>query len=660
MEKRMRFLISPEKRELLPYLLCLSFLVFPSLAGAWSGVFLSNNAAQSQATYVVQFETKIRGKIDKISLAFPPGTNAAKAVLGRVMVNDQVSEDDGKGRDDHKLRVDSKNPNTLLVDLRQSRHVWPGSIVLIELFNLTNPPGGSHVLNIIIQDHRGHVQETISPIAFSTSAGGSGDITAVTAGPGLTGGGTSGDVTLGVAGPYQLPQTCSSGQVPKWNGATWACAADDMSSSGGDITAVNTPPGSGLTGGAASGDVSLSVAPGGITSAMLAPNSVDSSKIVDGSMGTADLADGAVTLLKHAPNSVDSSRIVDGSITAADVNSAFLAQMQLRVSGTCPAGQAIQVINADGTVVCQSISGGSVPNITISECDATIPSSKCNTAIGVGALGSNTDGTFNTAIGSGALFANTSGFTNIAIGSAALTSNTGGFTNIAIGSGALISNTNGSTNTALGAQALESNFTGSGNIAVGYQAGVNAVGSGNILLGHPGSPIAEDFTIRIGSPPGSGAPSIHTRTFIAGIRDKTTGKTDGVAVLIDSNGQLGTVSSSRRYKDDIRDMGEASSGLLMLRPVTFRYKETAVAGGRPTEYGLIAEEVADVYPDLVVHSATGEIETVQYHKLVPMLLNELQKQHLQLGRQEQEITQLKARLEALERLALAKQGLAQR
>ena len=696
MEKHMKFLIKLGTGRLLPYLLCLSLLVLPNLAGAWSGVFQSNNVAQSQATYTVQFETKIWGKIDKISIAFPAGTNAAKAVLGRIMVNDKVTEDDGKGRDDHKLLVDSKNPNILLVDLRQSRHVWPGSIVLIELFNLTNPPPGNYSLNITIQDKWGHAKETISPIAFSTfaGAGGSGDITAVSAGTGLTGGGTSGDVMLGLIDSYQLPQSCSSGQVPKWNGATWACTPDEVSMSAGDITAVNTPPGSGLTGGAASGDVNLSVAVGGITSAM----------IQDGAVGTADLADGAVTAAKLGANSVDSSKIADGSIGTADVNN---AQIQLRVTGTCPANEAIRVVNADGTVTCQSTSGAgggvtevtasaplvssggntpniSLPNVTMSECNVTI--NECNTAMGVAAFVSNTSGTFNTALGSNALALNDTGNSNVGIGSAALARNTGGSSNtalgvqalefnsgdnnVALGFNALHGNGVGSANIALGVNALQFNFSGSNNVAIGSAAlnnndsGSNIIaigftagssvtsGNNNILVGNTGVD-GESNTIRIGTP------GTHTRAFIAGIRGVTTGLNDAVDVKIDSNGQLGTLSSSRRYKDDIRDMGEASNGLLRLRPVTFRYKEAAVAGERPRDFGLIAEEVAEVYPDLVVHSATGEIETVQYHKLVPMLLNELQKQVQQLGKQEEEITQLKARLAALERLVPAKESLAQ-
>ena len=114
---------------------------------------------------------------------------------------------------------------------------------------------------------------------------------------------------------------------------------------------------------------------------------------------------------------------------------------------------------------------------------------------------------------------------------------------------------------------------------------------------------------------------------MAGIFGTTTGLTNAVAVLVDGNGQLGTVNSSRRFKEDIQDMSEASSGLLRLRPVAYRYQRPYADGSKPVDYGLIAEEVAEVYPDLVVGSADGQIQTVQYHKLVPMLLNELQKEH---------------------------------
>ena len=114
-----------------------------------------------------------------------------------------------------------------------------------------------------------------------------------------------------------------------------------------------------------------------------------------------------------------------------------------------------------------------------------------------------------------------------------------------------------------------------------------------------------------------------------------------VAVLIDSNGQLSTVNSSRRFKEDIQDMGELSSGLLRLRPVTYRYQQPYADGSKPMDYGLIAEEVAEVYPDLVVKDKEGRVQTVQYQKHTPMLLNELQKQ-------DEQIRSLEHRLAALE------------
>jgi hypothetical protein len=116
--------------------------------------------------------------------------------------------------------------------------------------------------------------------------------------------------------------------------------------------------------------------------------------------------------------------------------------------------------------------------------------------------------------------------------------------------------------------------------------------------------------------------------------------------LIDSNGQLGTVSSSRRYKEGIQDMGDSSNGLMRLRPVTFRYNKPFDDGSKPIQYGLIAEEVAEVYPDLVARSADGQIETVKYQLLDPMLLNELQKQQAHIRSLEERLAKLEAALNA--------------
>ena len=241
-----------------------------------------------------------------------------------------------------------------------------------------------------------------------------------------------------------------------------------------------------------------------------------------------------------------------------------------------------------------------------------------NTAMGFGALASNTTGVNNTATGDGALQQNT-GDNNTAAGASALQDNGSGVNNTANGFNALFSNTTGSTNTAEGFKALYSN-TGSNNIALGSNAGGNlTTGSNNIDIGTPGV-AAESNTIRIGS-------KSQTKTFIAGIRKITTTNADAVPVVIDSAGQLGTTSSSRRFKKEIKAMDKTSEAILGLKPVTFHYKSDST--GTP-QFGLIAEEVAKVNPDLVVHNADGEIYTVRYEAVNAMLLNEFLKEHHQV------------------------------
>jgi hypothetical protein len=252
---------------------------------------------------------------------------------------------------------------------------------------------------------------------------------------------------------------------------------------------------------------------------------------------------------------------------------------------------------------------------------ATNTTGVSNTALGEGALFSNTTGSFNTATGSRALESNTTGITNTALGSGALRNNTTGGDNTATGSGALASNTTGQDNTALGEGALEGNTTGNNNIAVGIGAGANVtIGSNNIYIANFGVP-TDNRRIRIGS---QGNQQEQTATFIAGIRGRTTSEADALPVLIDSDGQLGTANSSRRVKTDIHDLGDHSRALHQLRPVSFRYRSHPPDG--PLEYGLIAEEVAEIYPDLVVRDTDGQPAGVRYHVLPAMLLNELQRQ----------------------------------
>jgi hypothetical protein len=238
-----------------------------------------------------------------------------------------------------------------------------------------------------------------------------------------------------------------------------------------------------------------------------------------------------------------------------------------------------------------------------------------NTATGEEALRLNQTGSSNTASGFQALFSNTTGSENTAFGFSALLNNTGDV-NTAFGSLALSHNTIGQYNTAIGRGALSDNVQGGGNIAIGYGAGQDIRGNDNIDIGSPGSN-TDTGVIRIGG-------INNVETHISGIWGRTTSG-GALPVVVDSFNQLGTVSSSRRYKEDITDMSEASADLMRLHPVTFRYKKPYADGSKPIDYGLIAEEVAEVYPDLVVLGADGKIESVQYQKLTPMLLNEVQK-----------------------------------
>jgi hypothetical protein len=263
-----------------------------------------------------------------------------------------------------------------------------------------------------------------------------------------------------------------------------------------------------------------------------------------------------------------------------------------------------------------------------------------NTAFGYAALNSNTTGGDNTASGYEALYSNTTADYNTASGYGALYGTTTGNSNTASGYESLYANTSGIQNTASGVHALAANTTGSNNIAEGYHAGYNlTTGSNNIDIGSLGVK-AESGVIRIGTI--TGTTSTQSAAYIAGIYGvKTT--TAGTAVFIDSEGQLGTVSSSIRYKEDVQPIADASERLLKLRPVKFRYKKADASGDKPIQYGLIAEEVAKVYPELAVRdAATGRIDGVRYDELAPMLLNELQKQQQVNATLATEVHQLEA------------------
>jgi hypothetical protein len=259
-----------------------------------------------------------------------------------------------------------------------------------------------------------------------------------------------------------------------------------------------------------------------------------------------------------------------------------------------------------------------------------------NTAMGASALFNNTTGNNNTAVGNGALFSNNSGKENTATGDKALQNNTSGELNTAFGAEALVSNTTGIGNTAIGDAALF-NTTGNSNIALGFAAGaLLTTGDQNIDIGHEGIP-GESDTIRIGFQ------GIQIATYIAGISGTTI---VGDAVFVNLNGQLGVGGigvSSARFKEEIKPMDKTSEVIPALKPVTFRYKKELDPKGIP-QFGLVAEEVEKVNPDLITRDRDGKPYTVRYEVVNAMLLNEFLKEHRQVQDQQKEIDALKAQL----------------
>ena len=278
-----------------------------------------------------------------------------------------------------------------------------------------------------------------------------------------------------------------------------------------------------------------------------------------------------------------------------------------------------------------------------------------NTANGALALLSNTTGSFNTANGAFALFANTTGADNTANGNGALTSNTTGFSNTANGSVALVGNITGHQNTANGTSALFNNTTGNFNTATGERALLsNTTGNGNTAAGQNAlasnttgsfcTALGEDAGFNVSTANnvicigfGVGGANVSNSCYIGSIFGQTS--SDGVAVFIDSAGKLGTLTSSRRFKEGIKPMEQASEALFALKPVTFRYKKGIDPQGIP-QFGLVAEDVEKINPDLVIRDAQGRPQTVRYEQVNAMLLNEFLKEHRTVQELEKQIQAL--------------------
>ena len=292
-----------------------------------------------------------------------------------------------------------------------------------------------------------------------------------------------------------------------------------------------------------------------------------------------------------------------------------------------------------------------------------------NTALGFQALKSDTTGYLNTAVGEYALLFNTDGLWNVAVGATALEVNTSGTGNVCIGTESMVNNTTGgfntavgldalhntvdtdlntalgyvslfyntgANNTALGSLALFRKIRGDYNIAIGYEAGINLKsGSNNITIGNRGRE-HEAGVIRIGTP------ANHVSAYIAGVAGVTIA--NGVGVIVGTDGQLGTATSSARYKENIQPMAKSSQAILSLKPVTFRYKKELDPEAIP-QFGLVAEEVAKVNPDLVARDEQGKPYTVRYEAVNAMLLNEFLKARRQIDAQQKQIDALAAGLQ---------------
>ena len=282
-----------------------------------------------------------------------------------------------------------------------------------------------------------------------------------------------------------------------------------------------------------------------------------------------------------------------------------------------------------------------------------------NTAVGLFSLRSNTTGGFNTAIGAGtllfntgdqntatgaaALLNNTTGPSNTAVGEAALFSNTTGASNTAVGAGVLLTNTTGNANTALGLDALSSNTTANNNTAIGEDAlNSNTTGSGNTVVGRNSgfAVTTANNVICIGASV-AGA-NVNDSCYIGSIFGQTASA--GTAVFINSNGKLGTTTSSRRFKEDIKAMDKASEALFSLKPVSFHYKKE-IDPASTSQLGLVAEEVEKVNPDLVVRDKGGEAYSVRYDQVNAMLLNEFLKEHRKVEQLEKQVEVLAAGLQ---------------
>ena len=523
--------------------------------------------------------------------------------------------------------------------------------------------------------------------------GTAGDISAVTAGAGLTGGGTSGPVSLAVdfaATQQRVTGTCPSGQLMTAVNQNGTVTCQSVTGAGGgDIASVVA--GAGLTGGATTGDATLAVSFSGtgITSSaaradhwhQLAGNQNvgTGNSVLTNNTGSNNTALGFQAIAMGTGNGSDNTAVGNQALhlnttggfsvavgsralfnnTTGGGNTAVGADAQrLGTSGSWNTAIGEKALEANlsnyntavgnraswrnttgvyntavGALAAQATTTGGY-NVAIgpvalyanttgggnvavgAEALYTNVTGEKNTVVGEKALYTGT-GSFNVAVGNRAMAATTTGASNTAVGTNTLDANSTGDANVAVGTGALGGSTTASNNTAVGAGALSEATAGGDNIGVGFNAGLGlTTGTGNIYVGGLAGSGGESNTIRVGT--------AQTSAYMAGISGQTSAS--GVAVFVNGSGKLGTATSSRKFKEDIAGLGEGVIGRLQaLRPVSFVYKPAFDDGSHQLQYGLIAEEVAEVFPELVVRDGHGEVQTVRYHFLAPLLLAEVQR-----------------------------------
>ena len=365
-------------------------------------------------------------------------------------------------------------------------------------------------------------------------------------------------------------------------------------------------------------------------------------RIGDPTIHAAIFLAGITPMSPEAPNQAVLVNPATGQLGSADVSS--FGVVSTEPGNTAVGDQALQ--NNDGGgyndavgafALFSNIDGSSNNAFGNSALYSNIHASE-NTAIGDLAL-TNNDSTgngkaeFNTAVGAQALSTNTEGDSNNAIGFFALGFNTTGEFNQAMGVNALLGNTDGIANVAIGDSAAVSNVSGGFNTVVGYLAGQEITdGFDNIYIGATaGNGFGnENSTIRIGDP-------AHVFScYIAGINGQIA--SGGAQVFITGDGKLGTLTSSARFKDDIKPMANASESILALRPVTFRYKEEIDPEGIP-QFGLVAEDVEKANPDLVARDPEGKPYSVRYEAVNAMLLNEFLKEHRKVQELQRSLTE---------------------